>query len=281
MMQVLGPRDTGTAASAARIEDLRIQLLNARDLSRAEHFYHPDIIDHHPGVGAGIEGVRAHLRELFVAFPDARLEVDHVVAQNQRVMVFGTWHGHGAASGEPLRMPTADLYRLADGKVAEHWDVVDYSTLTPFGLAAPDQQQPASWPDWDVPEPTAENLGLVLRVWDEIMTQHHLDLADECFAQDYIQHNQLAADAGAGLDGFKTFFGGLFMAVPDLSATVDHIVAQGDRVGLFATWRGHVVGTEEALALHTADLVRIEDSRIAEHWDVFDYAAVASFGVTV
>jgi predicted SnoaL-like aldol condensation-catalyzing enzyme len=276
-----GDEDTGPAGSAALVEDLRTTVLNAHDLSRAGDYYHRDVIDHHPGAGEGLDGVRAYLSERFAAFPDARLGVDHVVAQNHRVMVFGTWHGHDAAAGAPLWLPTADLYRLVDGKVAEHWDVVDYSALAPFGVTAPDQEQPGSEPDWRVSEPQRDNLRLVLRVWDEIMTQHHLDRADDYFTRDYIQHNRFAAEAGAGLDGFKTFFGGLFVAMPDLSGTVVHIVAQQDRVGLFATWRGQVVGTGEWLALHTADLVRIEDGRIAEHWDVFDYSAVAQFGVAV
>jgi predicted SnoaL-like aldol condensation-catalyzing enzyme len=283
MKQVLraGDEETGTGASAALIEDLRNRVFNAHDLSRVEAYYHPDVIDHHPGVGEGLDGVRAYLHERFVAFPDVRFDVDHVVAQNHRVMVFGTWHGHAEMSGAPLRLPTADLYRLADGKVAEHWDVVDYSALAPFGVTAPDQEQPASEPDWRVPEVQRSNLRLALRVWDEIMTQHHLDRADDYFTHDYIQHNRFAAEAGAGLDGFKTFFGGLFMAMPDLSGTIVHIVAQEDRVGLFATWRGHMVGTDEKLALHTADLVRIENGKIAEHWDVFDYSAVAPFGIAV
>ncbi|MBX6769591.1 MAG: ester cyclase [Actinomadura rubrobrunea] len=256
------------------------EIYNQHDFDLVDKYYMTDLINHHPGAKPGVEGLKEWLSGMFGFFPDAVVTIDHLVSQNNRAMVFLTWRGHLVDSDQELLLNTANLYRVQDGKIAEHWSVVNYSGLTKFGLPAPDQEQPASEPDWNASETERDNLKLVLTVWDEIMTQHRLDLADRYFTQDYIQHNRFAAESGAGIQGFRDFFGGLFAAAPDLSGTITQIVADGDRVGLFATWRGTEAETGRKLKLNTADLVRIENGKIAEHWDVFDYSAVAQFGIT-
>lgn len=45
-----------------------------------------------------------------------------------------------------------------------------------------------------------------------------------------------------GVEAFKEYFAGNFQRYPDLTVTVDHILARDDRVMVFTTWRGTFTG---------------------------------------
>ncbi|HEU0103198.1 MAG TPA: ester cyclase [Mycobacteriales bacterium] len=88
----------------------------------------------HPGTtgsGPSTAGVSA-LREAFVrfhvAFPDLRIGLDDVIAAGDRVAARWTAQGTHrssflgiAATGNQVRWGGTDVYRLADGRVAEWW----------------------------------------------------------------------------------------------------------------------------------------------------------------
>ncbi|TDB86228.1 hypothetical protein E1264_18595 [Actinomadura sp. KC216] len=271
--------DTERKRSAEVVRAALAEVVNGHDYAAADGYFTGDFTDHHPNSKGDLTGFTKHLATLTSLFPDLRMEIDHLIAQNDRVMVFGTWTGHQAGTRRPLRFTRADLFQVRDGRIAEHWDVVDYAPLTEFGYEPPSQRQPGTPPDRRASPAEVRNIELVLHVWDKLMVEHRLDIADEHYLQDYIQHNALAAQSGAGLEGMKEFFAGLFAAAPDFSSTITHILAQDDLVAIFADWSGHETTTGMDLDLCTADILRIEDGRIAEHWDVFDYAAVAKFGI--
>jgi acetyl esterase/lipase len=92
-------------------------LFNRRDYSRAEAFWSPDYIQH----SAHIEPGRDGLFELVKSLP-AELCYEHqlVVAEGDHVMLHGRFSGHGL----PANWVVVDIVRLADGKLAEHWDVI-------------------------------------------------------------------------------------------------------------------------------------------------------------
>ncbi|MDX2561398.1 ester cyclase family protein [Streptomyces sp. TX20-6-3] len=271
--------DTTRSSNAALIKRLYAEVYNVHRLDRMPEFYAKDVLNHGGQGEVGADALRNRVGMMFTAFPDAVAEVEHIVAQNDRVLVFLRWTGHLTGSEEEMTLHTANLYRVRDGEIAEHWSVVDQSGLTRFGMPAADQTQPAGKPDWAATETEQANMRLVLKVWDELMQQHLLDRADEYYRQDYIQHNAFAAQSGGGLKGMKDFFAGLFALAPDLTGEITQIIAQDDLVGVFCVWRGHEQSSGRELLLHTADLLRVQDGLIAEHWDVMDYAAVADFGV--
>lgn len=268
------------AATASLVERLFAEVYNGHAFDQVEQFFADDYVNHQPGAAPGTSGLRQWASTMLAMFPDLSCTIEHTVVQNDRAMVFVAWHGHLAATGKELNSQTANLYRVRDGRIAEHWSVFDYGPLLSFGITPPDQEQPGSQPDWRASPAEQENLRLVTRVWEELMQKHNLDYADEHYRADYIQHNRFAAQSGGGLAGMKQFFAGLFAAAPDLAGTIDHILVQDDFVALFSKWRGREATTGRELRLHTADLLRIQDGRIAEHWDVFDYSAVAQFGIT-
>lgn len=120
----------------------------------------------------------------------------------------------------------------------------------------------------------AQPKALFRQVMEDVFIGHDLSAIDRYYADDLIQHSE---GVPQGAEGLKGFFEGLFGGFPDLKPTVDHLHAEDDRVFAFLTWRGthdgefmDVAPTGRGITIETAELMRIEDGKIAEHWDVVD-----------
>ena len=92
-------------------------LFNKRDYAAAEHFWSSDYIQH----SAHIEPGRAGLFNLVKAAPASlKYEPGAIVADGDFVIV----HGRFSGMGRPRNWIAADVVRIADGLLAEHWDVL-------------------------------------------------------------------------------------------------------------------------------------------------------------
>jgi predicted ester cyclase len=84
----------------------------------------------------GREGFKQSLRAQFKAFPDIHTKIEHIVAENDLVAVYLNFTGthRGEFQGIPptnkkANIRSADLYRIENEKIVEHWDVVDQLNL--------------------------------------------------------------------------------------------------------------------------------------------------------
>ena len=69
------------------------------------------------------------LSGFFQRFPDSRTTIDHILAEDDKVMVLITGNATDNQTGKRVTMKAADLYRIENGTIAEHWDVVDRSEI--------------------------------------------------------------------------------------------------------------------------------------------------------
>jgi predicted SnoaL-like aldol condensation-catalyzing enzyme len=92
-------------------------LFNKRDYAAAERFWSPNYIQHSAHIEPGREG----LFNLIKATP-ASLEYEPgvIVAEGDFVIIRGRFSG----IGRPRSWIAADVVRIADGVLAEHWDVL-------------------------------------------------------------------------------------------------------------------------------------------------------------
>jgi predicted ester cyclase len=82
------------------------------------------------------EGFKESLSAQFKAFPDIQVKIEHILAENDLVIVFLSFTGThtGEFRGMPptnkrVNIRSADLYRIENEKIVEHWDVVDQLNL--------------------------------------------------------------------------------------------------------------------------------------------------------
>jgi predicted SnoaL-like aldol condensation-catalyzing enzyme len=91
-------------------------LFNKRDYAAAEKFWSPRYIQH----SAHIEPGRAGLFNLVKTLPPAlRYEPGTIVADGDFVIAHGRFSGF-----QPVSWIVADILRIADGLLVEHWDVI-------------------------------------------------------------------------------------------------------------------------------------------------------------
>ena len=92
-------------------------LFNRRDYAAAEKYWSPNYIQH----SAHIEPGRDGLFNLIRSAPDnLRYEHQLIVAENDYVIVHGRFSGYG----RPVAWIAADIVRIENGRLAEHWDVL-------------------------------------------------------------------------------------------------------------------------------------------------------------
>lgn len=87
-----------------------------RDTRLVETHFAKDYVQHNPLIPNG----RDAIPPMVAALPaDFRYEMGMVVAQGDLVMAHGRYTGWG-----PKPLVAVDIFRIADGKLAEHWDVM-------------------------------------------------------------------------------------------------------------------------------------------------------------
>jgi len=95
-----------------------------------------DYNDHLAGQTPGRETLKRYFTGLRSAFADLKLPITNIVAEGNLVAVLnsvrGTHKGDFAgikAKGNRIDAMAFQLYRIADGRLVEHWEVADFMTL--------------------------------------------------------------------------------------------------------------------------------------------------------
>jgi steroid delta-isomerase-like uncharacterized protein len=122
-----------------------------------------------------------------------------------------------------------------------------------------------------------EQKALVRRFWEEVFNHKRLERADAYVAQDYLDHGALPGQ-GPGLEGAKRQRWALyFVAIPDLHATIDDMVAEDDKVSVRFTVTGTQVGelmgvppTGRRFDVGAMCIYRIVEGKVAEQWEQID-----------
>jgi len=118
---------------------------------------------------------------------------------------------------------------------------------------------------------TEENKRIARQVPEEIATAGNVDLIDEVYAADAVEHDAFAEYRGRA--AIREWLEDVREAFPDVSAAVEDVVAEGDTVAMRVTLRGTHEGefagiapTGKAFEVGNTVFTRIEDGRIVERW---------------
>jgi steroid delta-isomerase-like uncharacterized protein len=117
------------------------------DLALADELFAADFVDHepaHPELPVGPEAVKLTVERLRSAFGELRFEILDEIAEGDRVVQRAIMRGRHArrlAGAEPTGREFAArhvyFWRIADGRIAEHWGVRDdLGMLQQLGLLA-------------------------------------------------------------------------------------------------------------------------------------------------
>jgi predicted SnoaL-like aldol condensation-catalyzing enzyme len=92
-------------------------LFNKRDYAEAERYWSPNYIQHSAHIKPGRDGLFDLVKGLP---PTLRYEPSVIVAEGDVVIV----HGRFSGFGQPVNWIAADILRIENGILVEHWDVI-------------------------------------------------------------------------------------------------------------------------------------------------------------
>jgi predicted SnoaL-like aldol condensation-catalyzing enzyme len=256
-------------------------LFGQMNLSRAYYEYAiPDFVEHNPEIGDGYAAKLSYFAERARQHPDypppsawANV-IDHVLVDGNLFAV----HRHVFTSPTDPGRVFVDLWRVAGGKIVEHWDVIqavpaaslnantmwcgigsDYAAARAL-RAAP--EAPSCGPP-DSKASGAASLGVV-EGYAQALGRGDAAYAVMTFnAAAYVQHSPDIAD---GLEALSVHLASQVAGNAGQRPTnaIVHVVAEGDLVLLHR----HVSRPDNLRGYVNMDLFRVRDGLIAEHWDV-------------
>jgi steroid delta-isomerase-like uncharacterized protein len=120
------------------------EVVNNGNLALLDELCSTDYVDHDDDVATpGREGLKQHLAMIRRGFPDTRVTVEDLVADGDKVAARTTHRGTHTEdfmgmppTGKQVTMSGMDITRLVDGKIVEHWGLVDaMAMMQQLGLA--------------------------------------------------------------------------------------------------------------------------------------------------
>jgi predicted SnoaL-like aldol condensation-catalyzing enzyme len=283
------PTDSASPASehAAQTEATRKlahEFLQAyfidRDLGAYAKFAKPDFIQHNPLMDDGVAAHRTYMDKIFGAArptpappPQAHV-IDLVLVDGDLFSVM-----HHAVNADGTGRLFVDLWRVEDGKIAEHWDVIQDMPLDSAmphrnGMgcgfqtydAAKARPDSVTGPACGTPDPKVtreQSLANYKAYVDEVGKGDVVSAIETWFHPAYKQHSPIIADGKQGaIDYLMAEWGKKDAPKPILGE--QRIVAEGDFVLVHYMYRLEGVPGEEA----HIDVFRFKDGKISEHWDV-------------
>jgi predicted SnoaL-like aldol condensation-catalyzing enzyme len=102
------------------VVDFYEKAINQKDFEAASKHIGPRYTQHNPVAADGPEGLKAFLGFLREKFPNAKSEIKRVFADGDYVIL----HVHSVREPGARGSAIVDIFKLDNGKVVEHWDVI-------------------------------------------------------------------------------------------------------------------------------------------------------------
>lgn len=228
------------------------------DSQKAKSLINDDYIQHNLSYGTGADAFAGSVEYLGNAPVKTTLKNIRAFEDGQYVFLHNVYNFAGA--GEQVAF---DIFRFENGKIAEHWD----------NLAALAKPNPSGRTQIDGPaeitdkEKTLENKELVRGFVEDILMGKNPDKLTSYFnGNSYVQHNTAIAD---GLDGLGAALADYAKNGINMIYNKIHMVlGQGNFVLVVS--EGTLGTKENPVPTSYYDLFRVENGKIAEHWDVIE-----------
>ena len=124
---------------------------------------------------------------------------------------------------------------------------------------------------------TEQNKAMARQMIEEVFSRGDLSRVDEYLAPDFVEREELPPGIPRDREGVKQLTAILRSAFPDFKATIDDLVAEGDKVVIRQTWTGTHKGefmgvppTGKSVSFGVIDILRLTGGKVVEHWGLMD-----------
>jgi steroid delta-isomerase-like uncharacterized protein len=122
-----------------------------------------------------------------------------------------------------------------------------------------------------------QNKALVRQMVEEMFNRGNISVADKFLAPDFVEREELPPGIPRDREGVKQLTAMFRSAFPDFKATIDDIIAEGDKVVIRQTWSGTHKGefmgippTGKRVSIGVIDIIRMAGGKGVEHWGQMD-----------
>ena len=205
------------------------------------------------GVYHGPQGAGEFFATLPQNYAELSVEPERFIDAGNTVVVQGRHRGR-TVTGTTFDVPWMHLWTYRDGKATSFTEAMDSATVARALEGGPGDVE-----------------GILRRMFDELINAGRLELADELFAEDFVDHGPMGDMAGRG--AFTQMVAQWRDAVPDVHCEVDTVIVDGD----LCAWLVRTTGTHTGSGLGfpatgrrfqtvSANIGRFRDGRAVEHW---------------
>jgi predicted ester cyclase len=122
--------------AAFAVFDRYVAVVNSREPERLREVCAEDYVQHSGRSANGIAAQIANYRDIFARWPDRVMRVDDRIYGDGKLVARNTFtatHSRTvlgiAPTGRKVSYRAIDIWRVANGMLAEHWDIVDFAEL--------------------------------------------------------------------------------------------------------------------------------------------------------
>jgi predicted SnoaL-like aldol condensation-catalyzing enzyme len=243
-----------------------------------EHYAAPDFIQHNPNIGDGVAAHRAYFEAAARGShsdPSTWANVNNILLVDGDVFAL---HHHAFRGSDDPGQVFVDIWRVKDGRIVEHWDVIQAIPATMAhhnGMACGHGDDYVSaraltdtidhptcgWPDQQASR--SASLAVLDTYSTALRAGNVVEAIHRWFTPDYRQHSPQIADGAQGAIAYLNHeFGRGRQSMPTSGPA--RIIAEGDFI--LSHRLVHYPGATRKSA--NVDLFRITHGQISEHWDV-------------
>ena len=256
-----GSSSASEAQNKALVLRLYSEAFNQNKTDVVRELIGSDYVQHDKSVPGGADGQVKQFQDLKAKIPGAVATVKRTATDRDLVAVH--WHASATPANEATGEAKVDLFRVGNGKLVEHWSItqtVPVTTASGNSLFSDQYQYPNGAPTLSE-EQEEKNRTFAVEAYRKL-SDGDATVIDTSWDPRYYQHNPAAAN---GTDPLKQFMqqqgvtppsGTPGAATRSGGTQFGNTLADGDLVWVFSS--DYVV----------ADIFRVVDGKIIEHWDV-------------
>jgi predicted SnoaL-like aldol condensation-catalyzing enzyme len=276
LMAASMPLDQTAATRVIAHDFLHRMFVRHDEIGAYARYAAPEFIQHDPDIKDGVAGLRSYLaaQEADGRSADRAQVINIVLIDGDLFAVHHLVFTGADDSGQVI----VDIWRVANGRIAEHWDVIQAIPTTMANsngmgcgkgdtyAAARALEATLDRPTCGSPDPNttrAASLSVIQAYTTSLVQGDVRESIMRWFSPDYRQHSPKIADGISGaLDYLTAEFGDGHAKMP--TVTAKRYVIEGD----YVLDHHQVTRPGQTLPTVNADIFRVTRGKISEHWDV-------------
>jgi predicted SnoaL-like aldol condensation-catalyzing enzyme len=255
------------AANKTAAMALFAHIYNDKSYADAAELLGPHFVQHTPTIADGRAGLARYIERLRDEQPDSSRQVKRVLTDGDYVII----QSHLTRNAGDRGAVAGDIFRIVGGYIVEHWGIVHAIPEDPnadnpndvFGTSS------APFPPATSVAQERRNLALAVGFYNAALNEKNWEKAESYIGENYRQHSIYMADGRAG---FKALVDGLIRDFPQNLGEIKQSFADGDMVVLHL----HVTRTRDVPGWTVIELMRLENEKVVEHWDMFERVPATS-----